>query len=65
MKEEFGEHEEENMFAQKSKRWRKFQKMCNSLVQTYENIPQKAETSNLSMPNGDIWKKTNKTKANF
>lgn len=54
MKEEFGEYEEENMFGQKSKRWRKGQKMCNSLVQTYENIPQKAETSNLSMPNGDI-----------
>lgn len=54
MKEEFGEHEEENMFAQKTKRWRKGPKMCNSLVQTYENTPQKAETSNLSMHSGNI-----------
>lgn len=37
--------------------------MCNDVVQTYENAPRKAETSNMSMHSGQM--KENKNKASF
>lgn len=55
----------EEIYLHRKLKMEKRPRMCNHLAQTYENTPRKAEASNLSVRDGQIWRKVNRNKTSF